>query len=59
MKFIIKYDYGYGEEYECVALPTEEDAEHYAYEQWREGAEANADYGVIGEWTQELEDEYM
>ncbi len=59
MKFIIKYDYGYGESYDCVEADSRDEAENIAYIEWKEGAEANADYGVIGEWTQKLEDEYL
>ncbi len=59
MRFIIKYDYGYGENYDCVEANNEEEAEQLAYLEWREGAEAQADYGIVGKWTQELEDLYL
>ncbi len=59
MKYIIRYDYGYGENYDCVEASNEEEAENLAYLEWREGAESNADYCVVGEWTQELEDLYI
>jgi len=57
-KYIIHYDYGYGAEYEIVEEETEEEAVKYAYGQWKEGVEAQADYGVIGEVTEELLEEY-
>ncbi len=45
-KYLIQFNYGYGEETEVVEEDTLADAERYAYEQWREGAEMNADHSA-------------
>ncbi len=57
-KFIIQWDAGYGKNYDVVECDTEQQAEKLAYEAWREDVEINADYGVVGEATDELMDEY-
>ena len=59
MKFIVKVNYGYGDEYEEVDVANATEAEKEAYEIWREGAECQATYEVVGEWTQELADDYL
>jgi hypothetical protein len=56
-KFIIRYNAGYGDEYDVVEAPTFEDAETEAYEAWKEAAEASADYGAE-EYTEELAEDY-
>ena len=58
MKYIITWDYGYGTNYDVVEAVDYKEAEKIAYEQWREGAESIADYGVEGEATEELLEEY-
>ena len=58
-KYIIKFDYGYGEEFEEVEVENEEEAEKVAYDLWRENAEQQADYGVVGESTDELREDYL
>ena len=57
--YIIKVDYGYGDEYEEVEAVNTEEAEKIAYEVWREGAENQARYDVIGEATDELREDYL
>ena len=59
MKFIIKWNAGYGDEYAEIDADTEDEATAYAYDQWKEDVESNADYGVIGEATDELREEYL
>jgi len=58
-KFIIKYNYGYGEEIEVVDAEDELEAKNIAYEYWKAGAENEAVYGVIGEATKELLEEHL
>ncbi|MEN8251694.1 MAG: hypothetical protein ABFS32_22435 [Bacteroidota bacterium] len=59
MKYIIMVDYGYGEEYEEVEAEDVEEAEKIAYDVWKEGAESQAKYEVVGEWTEELAEDYL
>ena len=59
MKFIVMFNYGYGDEYEEVEVNNVAEAEREAYNLWKEGAENQAVYEVIGEWTQELADDYL
>lgn len=58
MKYIIKWNVGYGDSYDEVEADTEEEAEMIAYESWREEAECHADYKAM-KWTQELADDYL
>lgn len=58
MKYIIKWDVGYGPNFDVVDAVDEDAATNMAYEEWREEAEQNADYGAVP-WTQELEDESL
>jgi len=58
MKFIIKWDAGYGTNYDVIDAVSLEDAQRVAYEQWKEEVESNADYDAM-EWTQELEEELI
>ena len=58
-KYIIMWDYGYGEEYEEVETESEEEAQEIAYQNWKEGAEGQANYAIIGESTEELRDGYL
>ena len=57
-EYIIFWDAGYGKQYECVEVKSEEDAESYAYEQWREEVESNAEYGAMLA-TEELKEDYL
>lgn len=59
MKYIIKWNAGYGDSFEEVEARTEEEALMIAYEAWREEAENNADYGVVGEATEDLREAYL
>ena len=56
-KFVIMYNYGYGDEAEVIEADSLEDAENLAYEAWKDGAESQAQYNAEP-WTQELEDDY-
>ena len=58
-KWIITWDSGYGNNYSEVEAETEEEAGKIAYEEWQEESEANANYGVIGEATDELRENYL
>ena len=56
--YIVSWNCGYGNSYETVAAKNREDAMDQAYNLWREDAENNADFNVVGEWTEELAEEY-
>lgn len=58
-KYIISVNYGYGDEVEEIEAESMQEAEKVAYEVWREGAESQAEYRVIGESTQELRDGHL
>jgi hypothetical protein len=58
-KFIVRWDAGYGANYEEVSAKNEEDALKQAYELWKEDVENNADYEVVGKSTDELREEYL
>lgn len=58
MKFIIKWNTGYGDVYDEVESSTLEEAEQMAYESWRDEAESQAEYKAM-EWTQELADDNL
>ena len=45
--------------YEEIEAANEDEAQKVAYEAWREDAEAQADYGVLGEATDELREDYL
>lgn len=45
-KWIIKFNIGYGDEYEIIEAENESEAETIAYEAWRAAAEDKADYGA-------------
>lgn len=57
MKYIIRWDAGYGQEYRVVESEDEEAAVMMAYEAWKEGAEQYADYDAE-EYSDELAEEY-
>ena len=59
MKYIIKWNIGCGDSYKEIDAGNEEAANKEAYEQWREDAENNADYEVVGEATDELRQDYL
>lgn len=58
MKYIIKWDGGYGFSYDVVEAEDEDEALDLAYDYWKEEVESNADYGIVGEWTEELAEEH-
>ena len=57
-KWIIKWDAGFGEMYDTVECATEDDALEAAEQSWRDEVESNADYEVVGAWTEELGEDY-
>jgi len=57
-EYIIMWNAGYGESYMLVKADSLEEAQELAYEEWREEAERNSDYAVVGEATKELKEEY-
>ena len=59
MKFIIKWDAGFGINYDEIEAKNKNEAQACAYELWKEEAECNAIYGIIGESTEELKEEYL
>ena len=58
-KWIIMWDAGFGKEYDEIEAETEEKATEMAYTSWQEESESNANYGVIGEATDELREDYL
>lgn len=56
-KYLIKWDAGYGENYEVIEAGSEHEAQNEAYEAWREEAENNADYSARP-LTKEIADDY-
>ena len=58
-KYIIRWDAGYGSEYDEVEAESVDEANSMAYERWREDAENNADYACEGEATEELREFYL
>ena len=57
MKYIIKWNIGYGESSEVIEAENEDEANKIAYEKWREEAENQADYSAE-EYTQEEAENY-
>ena len=57
--YIVRWDAGFGMEYEEVEAENEDKARMLAYKLWKDDAENNADWGVIGEATEELREEYL
>ena len=57
-KVIIHWNTGYGASYEVVEVEEDQEAEDLAYENWREEAESNAEYGIM-EWSEENEEDYL
>lgn len=58
-EYIIRWNVGYGNGYQLVDAENEEEAKKIAYKVWRWDAENNANYGVVGEATAELKEEYL
>jgi len=58
-KYIIKWDSGYGENYMEVEADSLEEADKMAWEECRDEFESNASYGVVGESTEELREDYL
>jgi hypothetical protein len=52
MKYIIKWDVGYGPNYEVVEADSIEAANQMAYDAWNDDAQSNADYDAI-EYSEE------
>jgi len=44
MEYIIRWNIGYGDDYELIDADNEEQADDAAYAMWRDAAENNADY---------------
>lgn len=57
MKYLVKYNAGYGEETEIIEAENQDEATKTSYEVWREAAENNADYSAEP-LTKELAEEY-
>ena len=57
--YIIKFNSGYGDNYLEIEAENKEEAMIVAYEEWKEDAETQADYDVIGEATDELREDYL
>ena len=56
--YIIRWNAGYGDMYEIVEAENTDDAMNIAHDLWREEVESSIDYDVVGEWTEELAEEY-
>lgn len=56
-EYLITWNIGYGESHEVIEAESQEQANKYAYESWREEAENNADYEARAV-TDELKEEY-
>lgn len=56
-KFIIKWDAGFGENYECGEADDLEDATEWAHQEWLQEAQSNASYEAIP-LTQETAAQY-
>ena len=55
-KYIIRWNCGYGDEYDVVEADSELEAENLAYEAWKESAENYAEY-VAEDYTEERAEE--
>lgn len=56
-KYIVKWNAGYGEEFEEVEADNEDTATRIAYANWKEDVESNASYSTVGISTHELKEE--
>jgi hypothetical protein len=57
MKFIIRWNAGFGERAEAIEADSLEEAELEAYENWHDEVQSNGDYGAV-EYTEELAEQY-
>ena len=57
MKYIIRWNTGYGDNFEVIEAESMELAERESYESWRDDAESSADYEAM-EYTDELAEEH-
>jgi len=57
--FIVRWNIGYGDNFEEVEAANNEDALEIAEGLWNDDVQANADYGVVGEATDELRENYL
>lgn len=62
-KYVVKWNTGCGDSYDVIERDSEEAAEKYAYESWREEAEGSAVYSadlltddIIEEYDLNMED---
>ncbi len=53
-EYIVKWDIGYGKNYEVVEANDEDEAHKKAYELWCKAVVGEEDYDVIGIATDEL-----
>jgi len=56
-KYIIVYNYGYGETADIVEADSQEEANDLAYDEWRDAAESNGEYWAKP-YTKELAENY-
>lgn len=56
-KYIISYNTGYGDTFECIESENKDNALKYAYECWKDEAENQAEYSVVGISTKKLREE--
>ena len=57
MKYLIKWNVGYGDSTDVVEADSYDEAHNMAYEEWREESESQADYSAEV-LTQELAENY-
>lgn len=55
--YIVKWDAGYGEEFDEVEAGNEKEATKYARDQWHDVVESNASYSTVGLSTDKLKEE--
>ena len=57
-EYLIMFNAGYGEEYSSIEADSLEEATEFAYEEWRQAVESQADY-YAKEMTDELREDYL
>ena len=57
MKYLIKWNAGYGHDFEVIDANDQSEADDAAYQSWKQAAEMEADY-IAEPLTAELCDEY-
>lgn len=57
--YIVRWNTGFGNNYEEIQDVTLEDANEAASELWRDEAESDPDYEVVGEATDEMREELL